>query len=191
MLTNRTIGIVSASVAVGIIILAAIGTGVLSTQLQTGTRVVHGSFLPYGNFISTNNTSNYLPNGYHEVQVNLSTLKNETEITLGSVSFTYYVPSTNPRAGVEVSYACDSFFAVRLPNGSQLLLEHCSTFGGAQRSVTMTTTVKTGNHTGIEFYKVATSWNEFELTRNTTPIVGLHMKGTGDNVTFVGLIVGN
>lgn len=182
-------GVLFAAVFVGIVAIAG-----AAAFVQPRSGEVHGPFLTGSGYqdirIITDNASQYLPNGYREVQVSLSSMKNNTEIVLGSVTFTYYVPSTNPRPGVEVDYLCDSFFAARLPNGSQFLLDYCSPYGGAQRSATMTTTVQTGNTTGIEMYNVGTPWSEWELSRGTTPTVGVHVQGTGNNITYVGLVVG-
>lgn len=122
---SGTKGVLFAAALVGVVALAAV-----AAVLQPRTDAVHGPFLSGAGyqdaFIITNNASQYLPNGYREMQVNLGSMKNETEIVLGSVTFTYYVPSTNPRPGVFVDYICDSFLAARLPNGSQFLLDYCS-----------------------------------------------------------------
>lgn len=55
----------------------------------------------------------------------------------------------------------------------------------------MTTTVRTGNTTGTELITVAATWSEWELSRNTTPPVGVHVQGTGNNVTLEAPVVGN
>jgi hypothetical protein len=177
----------------GVIVFAGFAVIFFSPASSSATTEIRGSFISGGSWqgdhIVTNNASQYFPNGYQEAQVNLSPMRNGSVVALGSVKFVYFVPSTNPRPGVEVDYLCDSFFLVVLPNGSQFLLDHCTPFGSATRITTMTTTVQTGNGVGIELSTSGVPWSEWELSNNITPRVGIQVQGSGDNVTSVELAV--
>jgi len=193
---RRAIGTATIALALFVVI-AAGATGFVLLTLQSGVsnhtdsyKVTNRTF--YDDYIVTSNASQYLPNGYYSQGVNITHLRSGNVIKLGSLSFRFEVPPTETRSGgviTMIDYICPSFFHAVFSNGSEFTLEYCTPMDQANRTDYVTTSVTTASSTVNEIHSTGIQWSKWELSRNTTPRVGIHVEGVGDQVTFLELVV--
>jgi hypothetical protein len=152
-----------------------------------------------GGTIVTSDASGYFPNGYHAHVLNFSSTHSGDVIVMGNVSFLYVTPTnletrtmtvgstgaTTKVVVVTADYQCGTsmgqqrFFYAQMLNGGSgnaIKLDFC---------LVLNTAIAQGAYQG----GVAHPWALWQLSTGTNPTVGVHMAGSGEDVSLVELCV--
>src|SRR5487761_202210 len=85
-----------------------------------------------------------------------------------------------------IDFICSSFFNVTITISmagvsSPFLLDYCTPHNSAVNEVTTsaTTTTASGQPPGIEIHTYPVPWNMWEIKKNISPAVGIHVVGMG------------